>query len=51
MILRKGKENYKKFLQVLGIFYPDVYSEITGNSPPDATSMIFVMEFYNFDLL
>ena len=42
ILMRKGKENYKKFLQVVGIFHPDVYTEITGNDPPDAKSMNYI---------
>ena len=38
IILKKGEANYKKFLQVLGIFYPDMYTEITNKKPPDASS-------------
>ncbi|XP_078482506.1 caspase recruitment domain-containing protein 11-like isoform X2 [Ciona intestinalis] len=35
ILLRKGEENYKKFLQILGSYYPDVYKEIIGKDLPE----------------
>ena len=40
ILMHKGEKNYQKFLEVLGIFYPDVYTEITGKKAPDPKSML-----------
>nr|XP_039267277.1 caspase recruitment domain-containing protein 11-like [Styela clava] len=33
-LLRKGKENYEKFMEIMGGYYPNVYTKITNRDPP-----------------
>uniref|UniRef100_H2ZQ42 CARD domain-containing protein n=1 Tax=Ciona savignyi TaxID=51511 RepID=H2ZQ42_CIOSA len=36
ILMRKGEENYKKFLKILGSFYPDVYKDTMGKELPES---------------
>nr|XP_039265477.1 caspase recruitment domain-containing protein 14-like isoform X2 [Styela clava] len=33
-LLKKGDENYSKFLKILSTSYPDIYKSMTGKEPP-----------------
>ena len=30
MLHRRGKENFDKFLEIIGIYYPQVYKQVVG---------------------